>query len=136
LKPHILIVDDEAPARELYALFLKAKGFDVSTAADQHEALAKLQQHRFDVAIVDLSLKEFYGMNLVKPIKEAHPGTAIIIYTGKTISDSLLMDALNRGACALLSKTQSLQQLVEVVRKNLPAQTETPSQPQTVPPQG
>lgn len=128
-------MDDEAPARELYSLFLKAKGFEVTTAADQHEAVAKLQQQRFDIAIVDLSLKEFYGMNLVKPIKDAYPETAIIIYTGKQISDSLLMDAMNRGACALLSKTQSLQQLVEVVKKNLPARPEPAPQAQTVPPQ-
>jgi DNA-binding NtrC family response regulator len=131
VKPHILIVDDEAPARELYSLFLKAKGFDVTTAANQNEAMALLQQHHFDVAIIDLSLKEFYGMNLVKPIKETYPNISIIIYTGKPISDALLMDALNRGACALLSKTQSLLQLVDVVKKNLPASMEATAGPVT-----
>lgn len=119
MKPNILIVDDEIHARELYSLFLSAKGYAVSAAGTPQDAMKMLQEKKFDLAVLDLSLKDYNGLNLLKPIKEIQPQLPIVVYTGREITQTLLTDAFNRGACALLSKTQSLQQLLDVIKKNV-----------------
>lgn len=120
-KPQILLVDDEAPARELYSLYLSAKGYEVSSVGTPQEAISILGQKKFDLAILDLSLGTFNGLSLIEPIKENNPHIPIIVYTGRSLSDDLLMGAFSRGVAAVLSKTQSLSQLLDVIQKNLPA---------------
>jgi CheY-like chemotaxis protein len=51
---HILIVDDEAPIREILSQMLTQSGFRVTEAASAHEALGKLESDRPDLLISDL----------------------------------------------------------------------------------
>jgi CheY-like chemotaxis protein len=52
----ILVVDDEAPMRKLVASNLRVSGYAVHTAADWMQALNLIEQHPFDLMLLDISL--------------------------------------------------------------------------------
>jgi DNA-binding NtrC family response regulator len=58
----VLIIDDEPAWRELYSAELEAEGFHVLTAADSCEALAHLENIKFDLIISELDLPVGNGL--------------------------------------------------------------------------
>lgn len=69
----ILVVDDEANIRLLYSEELSDEGYDVVTAANTAEAVEKLSQGEFDLAVLDIKLKNESGIELLQRIvKERH----------------------------------------------------------------
>lgn len=69
----ILVVDDEANIRLLYAEELAEEGYQVVTAASITEAVEKLQGETFDLAVLDIKLKNESGIDLLQRlVKERH----------------------------------------------------------------
>jgi DNA-binding NtrC family response regulator len=78
---HILVVDDESGIRHLLGDILSDAQRQVETAASAMEALAKLAERPFDLAIVDLMLPEIDGLQLAEAIRVLDPGTPVILIT-------------------------------------------------------
>lgn len=75
----LLVVDDEANIRLLYAEELKDEGYDVVTAASSAEAAEKLRGGSFDLAVLDIKLKNESGIELLqKLVKERHDMPVIL----------------------------------------------------------
>ena len=75
----LLVVDDEANIRLLYAEELKDEGYEVVTAAGSAEAIEKLQGCTFDLAVLDIKLKNESGIELLqKLVKECHDMPVIL----------------------------------------------------------
>jgi DNA-binding NtrC family response regulator len=75
----LLVVDDEANIRLLYAEELADEGYDVVTAAGTAEAVEKLQEGIFDLAVLDIKLKNESGIELLqKLVKERHDMPVIL----------------------------------------------------------
>ena len=75
----LLVVDDEANIRLLYAEELADEGYDVVTAAGTAEAVEKLQEGTFDLAVLDIKLKNESGIELLqKLVKERHDMPVIL----------------------------------------------------------
>lgn len=75
----ILVVDDEANIRLLYAEELKDEGYKVATAATTAEAIEKLESGAFDLAVLDIKLKNENGIELLQRIvKERHDMPVIL----------------------------------------------------------
>jgi DNA-binding response OmpR family regulator len=69
----LLVIDDEANIRLLYAQELGDEGYEVVTAATVTEALARLEEQTFDLVILDIKLKNESGLDLLQQIvKERH----------------------------------------------------------------
>ena len=69
----LLVVDDEANIRLLYAQELSDEGYEVVTAANALEAAEKLQGAEFDLVVLDIKLKNESGIELLQRIvKEQH----------------------------------------------------------------
>ncbi|ACH40398.1 MAG: response regulator [uncultured bacterium] len=69
----LLVVDDEANIRLLYAQELSDEGYAVVTAASALEAVEKLESDSFDLAVIDIKLKNESGIELLQRIvKERH----------------------------------------------------------------
>src|SRR5436309_72574 len=98
MNQRILMVDDEAPIRELYSLYFRTVGFHVQTASNETEAMALLDIEQFDLIILDFWLGRQSGLDLIEPMKKKHPKTPILIYTGKVFTETSRQDALARGA--------------------------------------
>ena len=68
--PHILIVDDDTPIRDLLAKFLGAHGFRVSTAADAKTARATMRGLTFDLLILDVMMPGETGLELARDLRK------------------------------------------------------------------
>lgn len=79
----ILIVDDEAALRRMMTQMLKLDGHTVVAAATAAEALAMLEQQRFEVVLSDHGLGlGMNGLELANQVRERWPGTRFILVTG------------------------------------------------------
>ena len=75
----ILVVDDEANICVLYSEELAEEGYEVVTASNTTEAVEKLQEGHFDLAVLDIKLKNESGIDLLqKLVKERHDMPVIL----------------------------------------------------------
>jgi diguanylate cyclase (GGDEF)-like protein len=103
-RPSVLVVDDDAFSRAVVSRRV-AKFSDVVEAEDGIEALARLQKAVFDLAIVDLEMPNFNGLDLIKCVR-GHPTLKhipIIVLTGNE-TRTALEGALTAGATSFLLK--------------------------------
>jgi CheY-like chemotaxis protein len=80
--PRVLLVDDDAQARELYREILLSAGFQVDEAGAGATALDQLGRERYQAAVVDYSLPDVDGITLARRILAAHPEVAIVFASG------------------------------------------------------
>jgi PAS domain S-box-containing protein len=80
----VLLVDDHADVREMYALVLQSAGHDVVEAEDGNGALAVLRTARPDVAFIDIGLPQMDGYELARQIRSdpSGRGLTLIALTG------------------------------------------------------
>lgn len=84
----VLVVDDYADARNVWAEYLHLAGFDVLTAADGPEALATVQSNPPDVILLDLEMPGLSGLDVAAQLK-ASPETRhipLIATTGHSLA--------------------------------------------------
>jgi signal transduction histidine kinase/ActR/RegA family two-component response regulator len=78
----ILLVDDQAVARESLREVLEIDGHHVETAESGVEAVARLLSGSFDVVVTDRSMPEMNGDELARFVKESRPTLPVIMITG------------------------------------------------------
>jgi len=71
---HILIVDDYPDALDIWAIYLRAMGYRVSTAGDGAAALAQAERLHPDLIVLDLELPRISGFEVAKRLR-ANPDT-------------------------------------------------------------
>jgi signal transduction histidine kinase/ActR/RegA family two-component response regulator len=69
----VLVVDDEADARELVRMVLGEAGAVVQTAASADEAIALIRLHRFDVIVSDIGMPDRDGYHLIREVRAMAP---------------------------------------------------------------
>jgi two-component system response regulator HydG len=116
---HILFVDDEAPIRELLALFFRKKGWQVTTAMTAQEAKKLPVLPQISLAILDVNLAGENGLELLSFFRTNYPKMPVIIFTGLSGQD-LVAKALVGGASGFMAKGDSLDSLFATVCRHLP----------------
>jgi two-component system NtrC family response regulator len=107
----VLVVDDEAPQRELVSGFLARHGFDVQTAGDGEEALARLRAEPADVVLTDQKMPGISGLELLDAARRLNPEVAVVVVTAYgTIEDAVA--AIKTGASDYLTKPLNLEALL------------------------
>ena len=79
---HLLLVDDEAPFREVIAERLGDHRFEVVQAGTGEEALAKLNEFAFDILVTDLNLPGVHGRQILNEAFGRYPEIIAIVITG------------------------------------------------------
>jgi signal transduction histidine kinase/CheY-like chemotaxis protein len=94
----VLVIDDEAAARDLVANALRPEGFEVITAASGHEGLALAREQPPDLVICDLVMPDMDGFEVVNRLAESDmpKDVPILILTGQelTADDRLRLNGL------------------------------------------
>ena len=115
----ILLVDDDPTILRTLSRFLTSQGFAVAAAFTGQEALATLQEEVIPVAILDLNLPDYSGLELLAYVRENSPDTEVILFTGLGALDSAIQ-AIRLGAYDYLVKTElRLPELHNVVDRAL-----------------
>jgi two-component system NtrC family response regulator len=99
----VLIIDDEADVCSFFRRLLTKKGYEVTAANNEPEALAALAGTRFSVAMVDLKLPDTDGLTLLQAIKARQPACEVIIMTGYSTVKTAVT-AMQQGAYEYLEK--------------------------------
>src|SRR5437879_11902605 len=86
-KLRILVIDDEKNIRATLSVCLEQIGCQVTGAASAESALAALAQQPYDLAFLDLHLREISGLDLIPQLLAEDPNQAIIIRTAHTTID-------------------------------------------------
>lgn len=81
--PLVLVVDDEPSVLRLVELELMVQGFRVISARDGEDALVLLEDHRPEIAVVDVVMPRMSGLELMSRLKE-RLGIPVILLTAKT----------------------------------------------------
>ncbi len=100
--PLLLIVDDEFGVRESLKMVL-GKDFQLIEADSVELALAKVEDARPDVVLLDMIMPRSDGLVALQRIKEIHPGCAVVILTGVN-SQQLAAKATDGGAFDFIGK--------------------------------
>jgi two-component system, OmpR family, response regulator len=79
---NILVVDDEAPTRELVAKILSWKGHRCITACNGLEALKKADEEKIDAVVTDIVMPEMDGIALTKELSGRRYRLPIMVLTG------------------------------------------------------
>lgn len=115
----ILIVDDHPVVREGLAMRIATQpDLEIcGEAEDLPGAVALLETCRPDVAIIDISLKDGNGIDLIRRIRARHSAAALPILVWSMYAENLYADrALRAGAQGYLTKGQATRQLVDAIR--------------------
>lgn len=109
--PRILVVDDEPGVQLLLEQVLSDVGYYVTLAANGRMALAQVRSRDFDVAILDLSLPDQDGMELLRQIRSEFSNMPILAVSGFMVGD-MPQIAMAAGATDTLQKPASPEALL------------------------
>ncbi len=109
----ILVVEDEAPIREMIVFHLSRAGFEVDEAADCRQARELLADHRPDLAIIDWMLPDMSGLELTRSLKRdsTFEDLAVIMLTARA-EEQDKVSGLEGGADDYITKPFSSRELV------------------------
>jgi len=82
LTARILIVDDDPLVPRTLRILLRKHGHDVDAVASGHEAFALMAEAPYDLVISDINMPELDGFEVLRHVKQEHPGTEVILVTG------------------------------------------------------
>jgi DNA-binding NtrC family response regulator len=110
----ILVVDDEEEIREGLEVLLKSEGFDVASAGSGEAGLQRLEDRPFDLMLLDVSLPDRNGLEMLREIKRRDPYLSIILITAFGSID-MARAAFKSGAQDYITKPWSNDELVAQV---------------------
>jgi two-component system KDP operon response regulator KdpE len=111
---NILIVEDDPNIRKLVRVNLAKRGYTVSEAADSHQAIARFQEERVDLVLLDLVLPGLSGVDVCVWIR-ARSDVPIIILSARS-EENLKVSALDAGADDYVIKPFGQEELLARVR--------------------
>jgi DNA-binding response OmpR family regulator len=130
----ILLVEDEDNLRELVSARLEQNGYEVATAPDGYQAVAKARSWSPDLIILDLMIPKIDGYTVCRLIKSGGQAEIpVILFSARSNPDDVRR-GMDMGANAFVSKPFEPAQLIGKIEellaaKNAPRQP-APAQPQ------
>lgn len=106
----LLIVEDEQELSKSIATYLKQENYLCEIAADFKSALDKTESFDYDCVLLDISLPDGNGLNVLRELKANHKTEGVIIISAKNSIDDRI-SGLNLGADDYLSKPFHLSEL-------------------------
>ncbi len=117
----ILIVDDEAPVRDLFIDLFKKEDCIPVTCASGEEALKILKKDSFDVVLLDIKLPGMNGLEVLKNIRENYKNLPVVMITGFGFDEDLIAKSKQLGCCGYIGKNMPVAQIIvtfkEMVKK-------------------
>src|SRR5574341_411419 len=114
----ILVIDDEPTVRSLFIEFLAGAGFEVHAVSTLGTGRDALSSRSFDAVIIDQTLPDGRGTDLIRELRAGSPEMAIVVMSGAG-DIPLAVEAMRRGADTFLTKPVDLDELIVFLQKSL-----------------
>ena len=125
---HIIIVDDEAPAREMVGDYLKMHGFTVTLCDGGKSLRGAIESSVPDLVVLDLNMPEEDGLSIIRDLKSRINVPVIMLTATASPIDRVV--GLELGADDYVAKPCELRELMarirSVLRRSSPAKAATP----------
>ena len=119
-KGSILVVDDECEIREGLELLLKTEGYQVSSADTGQGGLTQLGERPFDLLLLDVSLPDRNGIEMLKDIRRQDPDLPVVLITAYG-SIEMARAAFKSGVMDYITKPWSNDELLAQVAQAVDA---------------
>ena len=113
-KPLILVVEDDAPVRNLMTTTLKTNDYRYLVAVNGEAAIFEASSHNPDIVLLDLGLPDMDGVQVIETIRSWSNMPIIVISARSEDSDKI--EALDAGADDYLTKPFSVEELLARLR--------------------
>lgn len=117
----ILLIDDDVHIRKSLKDILELKGYEIFSAKNGSEGLEIAASHQIDIALIDLGLPDYSGIEVLERIKTHNPLIEVIILTGNA-SISAAIESTNRGAFYFIEKPCDIDRLLLNIRRAIDKQ--------------
>lgn len=118
MKPHILVVEDEAKLAQFVKMELEFENYEVTIAADGFGGLSNAREIKPDLILLDWMLPGISGLEICRRLRQTGDKVPIILLTAKDeVSDRVA--GLDAGADDYVIKPFSIEELLARVRANL-----------------
>ena len=124
-KPLILIVEDEAPIRNLISVTLEAHDYRYILAPNAGTAIMEASSHNPDIILLDLGLPDLDGVEVIRKVRSWSNMPIIVISARSDDTDKI--EALDAGADDYLTKPFSVDELLARLRVTLRRLNQTQS---------
>lgn len=115
VRHRVLIIDDHALLAESLARLLGAHDMDAAWCADAQGAWERIGGEQWDVILLDVSMPDVSGLELLGQIKRAYPALPVLMLSMHP-EQQFALRALRGGAAGYLTKGCSPEQVIEAVR--------------------
>jgi len=114
----ILWADDEIDLLKPHILFLKAKGYEVTTVSNGRDALDALENDIFSLILLDENMPGISGLETLSMINASHPDIPVIMIT-KSEEENIMDQAIGNKIADYLIKPVNPNQILLSIKKNL-----------------
>ena len=112
----VLIIDDEPGLRQTVSLILADEGYEVHTASDGEEGLARALEVQPDIILCDVRMPRLTGLEFLEKYRNAN-GTGMVIVMTAYGGMEMAIQAMKKGAYDYIQKPFSPDQLVLALKK-------------------
>ncbi len=112
----VVLADDHQVVRHGIQRFLASAGIDVVAEAENGEqALRQIEQHQPDVAVLDIQMPEYSGIEVARRVRARGWPVGLLILTAFD-DDPFIVAALEAGVNGFVLKTADMEEIIEAVR--------------------
>ena len=122
----ILVIDDDARDRDLLAIVLKQRGYEVILAENGGTGLMLCHQGTPDAVVLDLNMPGIDGRSILRQLRILHPTLPVVVFSGHS-TEEVEQEMLKQGATACIPKAFALHQLGSALQEVLPSPTQADS---------
>lgn len=118
----VLVIDDDAAVREIFALALRGVASRVRTAADGETGVALAREHKPDLVFLDLRMPGIDGVETLRLLSRLYPDIKVYIVTAFAQEFLASLDAARREGLVfqLAAKPLRPDQIAEIARSAAP----------------
>lgn len=114
----VLVIDDEPDVLAMLELGLSGMGYDVAVAESGEEAIRRVREGRFDIALADLRMPGLDGIATTRELKAIDPEIDVLIATAY-VSDEMQGECRESGATDFIRKPFTLDALEAFLQRVL-----------------
>ena len=118
MEAKILWADDEIDLLKPHIMFLKSKGYNVSTANNGHDAIEMVEKNDFDIIFLDENMPGISGLETLERIKTISPSIPVTMIT-KSEEESIMEEAIGQKIADYLIKPVNPNQILLSIKRNL-----------------
>ena len=114
----ILGIDDNADITELLNTVLNRAGNEFSYVNNGKEGLKMIQENNYDLVLLDLSMPEFTGLDVIDSLNNTDlmNKQKIVLFTASSMTDSEIEDLMKKGVHSCIRKPVDINDLLEKLK--------------------